>query len=193
METLTDIRRGVKESGGGTVQQFYDLSPYPTLPKIIQEMSDDIRRLLNPDNDWFLFGLNIYMIHRFPKEPDRFIPSFYFDAKNPPRSVLTNGILRVVDLSSAFSFRAQNIISVMGQIADIHPEEIGGVLPLPQALEELSNPYYLVSTKANIEATPQNNPRLVIKPIMEDLLDFTSLEINKLRRVKGKLSRIFPI
>lgn len=187
--TLADIRKGTKESGEGYFQRFFAFDPNVTLPQPIQEMTKDILRLLNPDNVWSLIGFDTIFINHFPEEPDRFTPNFYFDAKCPPRTVSVDGILRVVDLEDVFSYRSRKIVDVAGQKADIHVEKIGSVYPLHQALKELNSPYYLVSTTAIIEASPQDTPRLVVKAIMEDLLDFTSLEINRLRRAKRKLSK----
>lgn len=146
------------------------------------------------------------------QEPDKFTPFFHFDAENPP--MRTRGIVRrkaELDFPQVFAPDFRDRVDVWREgSANVFPGHIGSVYPLEQALKELSSPYYLVGTTVTVnrrgvsehiwasaeerKTRPPLEPAtsLAVMVIMRDLIDYTRLEVNSLRRIQKQLDRKFP-
>lgn len=228
--TLGDIRAAAKQADGVRTGGWSSSDPIP-LAEALQEMADDILKWFNPNQGWKLVGVSTGFIspqrlsESFDREelarsvvvkqtkPDRFTPTFHFDANNPP---LTKGLLgkfRVFDFPQVFTPELRDRVHITDlDQASVHADKIGAVLPLDKALEELSSPYYLIGvnvssnirdsssfiswgggkTKENTK-NPASSRSLLVMVFMEDLLDFAKMEINRLRRAQSKLEKKFPL
>lgn len=146
------------------------------------------------------------------EEPDKFTPFFHFDAENPP--MRSRGIVRrraELDFPQVFAPEFRDRVEVWREgSANVFPGHIGSVYPLEQALKELSSPYYLVGTTVTVNkrgvsehiwasaeerrTRPPLEPAtsLAVMVIMRDLMDYTRLEVNSLRRIQRQLDRKFP-
>jgi hypothetical protein len=145
--------------------------------------------------------------------PDQFTPVFKFQAERPP--MRAKGIVRrseILDFPQVFApdFRERVDIWRDGS-ADVTAPHIGQIYPLEQALKVLSSPYYLVgatislSSRQPVPSTvfelqrqreasikPEAPRDLTIMVYARDLMDYTRLEVNKLRRIQRQLDRKFP-
>lgn len=146
------------------------------------------------------------------EEPDKFTPIFHFDAKNPP--LRSSGIVRrraELDFPQVFAPKFRDRVGVWRKgSANVFPDHIGSVYLLAQALKEPSSPYYLVGATVTVnrrgvsehtwifeeerKTKPPLEPAtsLVVMVLMRDLVDYTRLEVNRLRRVQRQLDRKFP-
>lgn len=146
------------------------------------------------------------------KEPDQFTPHFHFDAENPP--MRSRGLIikrSELDFPRVFAPEFRDRVEVWREgSANVFPGHIGSVYPLEQALKELSSPYYLVGATVTVNrrgvseyiwaSVEERKTKLPLEPatslavmvIMRDLMDYTRLEVNSLRRNQRQLDKKFP-
>lgn len=213
--TLGDIRATAKAADGIRTDWWTPGDPSDTLPETLQEMATDISKWFHPKQGWNLAGvrmgfispqridqsmgkLSVVKLKANRQEADQFTPVFHFSAERPP--MRTMGFLRrnVLDFPKVFAPNFTDRVDIWSEgNANVYPAHIGQVYPLGQTLKELSSPYYLVGTTVSVSHGEDGRKleppkRLVVMVYMRDLLDYTKLEINRLKRVYRQLGKKFP-
>lgn len=152
-------------------------------------------------------------------DPDKHIAAFSFQAKEPPLTRGWFGKSRKADLLRAFSpsYASQFTFKDKAKMwreesIDVHPDKIGPIYPLEQAVEKLTNPFYLVLTTVSLHAqdtggyyshllrssaekpvAPNIPTNLLVVVITKDLAGYLRLEESRLRELRKKVEDRFAL
>ena len=182
--SLVDVRNAVQRLEEGKTQNESAMRPTLTLAQPLIDIATDMVRFLSPDSKWNLTQFEGTLMGASRTKAGRIAAEFMFTSDDTlPESFAE---------AFSFSYRRRGEVEVDGQIASLHPEKLGDIYPLKQALEALSSPFYLSTTEAIIRPAVDRTLGVAVKTTLVDLAEYNRLQVNSGRRIARALERSFP-